>query len=1004
MYAGVCGGSTDPAFPGLNPASNDNGFLVQATPTPSSTVRLLAGFLFCDGICVHNPADPASTAFTTFTLGTPAYNGHDVLWVSLSETDVTDPALITQVGETTRRAQLQVTVGVTPNSSKTAVVAFNAGQPEIFKGGLKYFPIALITRRSGDAVVHPADITDLRNPLVSTALGFLTNGDPSIRIGEWAPASTYGVSNPTLYQKLASISGVSVGDGTNSFGDFTGPTALASALTYISAVATATPTHKTFKILVKEGTHEINVDNLHLPNYASVEFVGESGGAMPAGSTATGGPTVNISAGSLGGGASSAQLSFKNLHVTGTVAGFYSPVVYTSRILAENCTFRQIQIELMTSIGHNDGGILANNLPPSPISALFRNCSLFTPTVNDTTPERPFLQITNSSQASASLLGKIIFDNCEINFWGDAVFVGFGGSSNLGRAYSVESVTFTNCFGVYGKASLDFTHYTTAGIIGLNRSDIGAYLPSIEFIEFDKCKFVSDPTIHGAYPNAIFLHWVPVQYFAGATWQTGTSYVKAKVKTWRFTDCDIFSLGAPYTTTVGPFVLVSDNSRIEMTNVNAGFKSFETSGIQSVIGNTTNFPLPWLAGLSSLSASNNIIPGGYMLLAATIVEVNGLTLDGMPVYGTDPILMYVPIAGGLYVVDGVNTAKSSWKNVTFNVGKALLDPNGSTTVLSGIPVTGVRPAYYWCLVGGPYSHETIPLKTTIDGLTFNLLGKGTTQSMPSSAFVLTEIGGNFGLEGSAIKNVTFNGAANYLDGASTATQTYAFSFSSVGVGPLAANIAIDNVTLPPVPGFKFSTNGSLALSMQNCKLNTASGGGATGANGSWVTITCTSTTDPIKQLSFRGNTFGKCYLEGIKITKSGSGLVWGDGSSISLLDNVFANIDCQHYGGAIIQRAVSLLANLGAPYLDISAFGNRGYNTGDPLYHPAFYIDMPSGSSSLLGWVDGAISGFVAGIRGLEAAFPSVIITGGVYTRNFPSSPAYWETLHNSLRANIVVH
>lgn len=137
----------------LNPGSNDDGYLVVGTGAANS-VTLKAGTLFCDGLAIALTADTAFSGFTT--AGAPRT---DTVYLAITEAEIADPSANAQLGETTRRRQVQVTVAVS--------ITGPAGVPantvsEIFAGGTHYFPIANIARATGVAAIAAIDVTDTR--------------------------------------------------------------------------------------------------------------------------------------------------------------------------------------------------------------------------------------------------------------------------------------------------------------------------------------------------------------------------------------------------------------------------------------------------------------------------------------------------------------------------------------------------------------------------------------------------------------------------------------------------------------------------------------------------------------------------------------------------------------------------------------------------------------------------------------------------------------------------
>lgn len=166
IYAGLQNAPTP-----INPGYSDNSFKVVGTGANNAVTidqgtMAPPGALLCDGIPIR-PIIPGSSplAYGSFTysgFATRGANGIDTVYLAISEVEVADPSASPQLGPTTTRRQLQVTVNVSP-TGPGGVPANSAN--EIWQGGTHYFKIANVTRRTGDPVIHSTDVTDLRLPL-----------------------------------------------------------------------------------------------------------------------------------------------------------------------------------------------------------------------------------------------------------------------------------------------------------------------------------------------------------------------------------------------------------------------------------------------------------------------------------------------------------------------------------------------------------------------------------------------------------------------------------------------------------------------------------------------------------------------------------------------------------------------------------------------------------------------------------------------------------------------
>lgn len=168
----------------LNPGSNDDGYLVVGT-SANNSVTLKAGVLFCDGFPIILGSDATFSGFTT--AGAPRT---DTVYLSVFESEVADPAQVSQLGETTKRRKLTITVNV--SITGLAGVPSNSSL-EIFQGGVHYFAIANVTRRNGDPQILSTDVVDLRGVLPPSFIKNLqlqTSGKGSTLVG--SQAITYG--------------------------------------------------------------------------------------------------------------------------------------------------------------------------------------------------------------------------------------------------------------------------------------------------------------------------------------------------------------------------------------------------------------------------------------------------------------------------------------------------------------------------------------------------------------------------------------------------------------------------------------------------------------------------------------------------------------------------------------------------------------------------------------------------------------------------------------------
>lgn len=141
---------------GLNPGSNDNGYLVVGTGA-SNSVTVKAGVIFCDGIPIVLLSDLTFSDLVTNTSGSTVIN---TIYLEVAEVEVADPAMVPQLGETTRRRKLTVDLHSVVGTSLPA-----DSSQAVWEGGTRYFAIAQITRADTVDAINAADVVDVRKRL-----------------------------------------------------------------------------------------------------------------------------------------------------------------------------------------------------------------------------------------------------------------------------------------------------------------------------------------------------------------------------------------------------------------------------------------------------------------------------------------------------------------------------------------------------------------------------------------------------------------------------------------------------------------------------------------------------------------------------------------------------------------------------------------------------------------------------------------------------------------------
>lgn len=159
---------------------------------------------------------------------------------------------------------------------------------------------------NGELKIHDENINDEASAAsadrflrLSSSAGGSAAGATFLRIGETQAFSTrIGSQNYSILQKLNAQWTVTCGDGTNSFGDFSGPNALQLALAYI---ATYVSTSISFRIQVKRGNYVVSAGNgnIQIPAGVTVVLEGEQGATTTVSSTDGTSPIMFVGAGSL---------------------------------------------------------------------------------------------------------------------------------------------------------------------------------------------------------------------------------------------------------------------------------------------------------------------------------------------------------------------------------------------------------------------------------------------------------------------------------------------------------------------------------------------------------------------------------------------------------------------------------------------------------------------------------------------------------------------------------
>lgn len=230
--------------------SNDNGFKVTGTGA-SNAVTVEAGFIFLGGIPIRRASSGTLSGFTNADGSNPRI---DVVYVSLAETEVADPAEVPELGETTKRLKLVATLGIVTGVAGASPVAPAIpadSLAEVWEGGTKYFKLAEVTRPTATNTIAAGNVVDFRARLPPYVVNQITKTINGVITGNWI---------------------TSVGDGVNSFGDFDGATSIASIVTFLNAVY---PSGWQATIHLKSGSYQ-NAGSVTIPSDCQLTIIGNS--------------------------------------------------------------------------------------------------------------------------------------------------------------------------------------------------------------------------------------------------------------------------------------------------------------------------------------------------------------------------------------------------------------------------------------------------------------------------------------------------------------------------------------------------------------------------------------------------------------------------------------------------------------------------------------------------------------------------------------------------------
>lgn len=149
---------------GFTPGSSDDG--LKATPNGANSVMFAAGSVIFKGERIRHPGGAYALSNNPGP-GTATY----CIYAKVEEVEIVDPNALVNLGETTRRMKMQVTL-LTATGGIGGVPASSPN--DTWNGGIKYYPICTVIRRANDSTVLSDDIVDLRKMLPASVVGHIT--------------------------------------------------------------------------------------------------------------------------------------------------------------------------------------------------------------------------------------------------------------------------------------------------------------------------------------------------------------------------------------------------------------------------------------------------------------------------------------------------------------------------------------------------------------------------------------------------------------------------------------------------------------------------------------------------------------------------------------------------------------------------------------------------------------------------------------------------------------
>jgi hypothetical protein len=297
----------------------------------------------------------------------------------------------------------------------------------------------------------------------------------------------------SIVQKLNAQS-CTIGDGTLSYGDFSAPGALVSAVSLWLALSSS----NSLTIYMKPGTYSLGNSQLNLPT--GKELIIRGAGRASTVIMANGGNYITTVIGV----ASGARLQLNDVAVKWGTGGYISA---TGTIAANDCLFEAVSIQYSNAVPLRTAAA-----GPTPYLGVFNNCE-FNYETGDTNQLHAVM-----IYASGQDMSGFLFRDCYLR---SALLGGsfmqiktFGAGST---ACVVKNIVFDTCkIEVNAVPSLDVTRLNSDGGVLTVNPDGSAYVLTVDQVRFLNCRVngINTFVTPNYRENTVLLHIMPIAYDA----------------------------------------------------------------------------------------------------------------------------------------------------------------------------------------------------------------------------------------------------------------------------------------------------------------------------------------------------------------------------------------------------------------------------------------------------------------------------------------------------------